>query len=143
MAFNINSDLMLKAIGQELDGRYGKGEIYKNFDYEYYRETYTHVTEDRIKRTFEIDKFALKRGDRDPIRLIEEDYSHHHSLKSSTYPYTTNPSNPASILAERTRQVIKQGWDEIPEPPKKKSKWKSDIKTVLQKETDEWLKNVV
>lgn len=143
MAFIITSEHMLVALRQELNNRYGKGEIYKNYDYHFGDgETYTHVTEDRIKRTFEIDKFALKYGKGDPIRLIEEDHSHH-CPEMDSYARTR-----AERDAMEARHVIKQGfepkygWEDKQDKPKKKSKRKDGIRERLQKETDSWLKSV-
>ena len=178
---NLKSDVMFKALNQELNNRYGKGVLYKNYDHlSFHGETYTHVTEDRIKRTIEIDKLALDRGG-DPIRLLSED--HIHRLQSMNFPsYPIKPelsptslpndwvetregitprecvnnipsyASPASLLVERearqARQAIKQGFEpnygcgETPAKPKKKSKWVGDIRKLLQKETNDWLKSV-
>ena len=142
MAFNINfnSDVMLTAINRELDERYGKGDIYRNMDYEYHRETFTHVTKDRVKRTFDIDKYALDRGDIDPIRLLSEDHSHR--LQSLSFPpnqIKPEMSPTSMVYYEHMRgQYIKEKYEEIPVKPKKKS----NIRERLQKETDSWLKSV-
>ena len=142
---NFKSDHMLKAVGQELDARYGKGEIYKNFDHVHYRETYTHVTEDRIKRTFELDKFAMERNLRgnewsDALRLLSEDYSHRHSMTFPSYPIEPEMSPASMAYHEKMRgQYIKEKYED---KPKKKSKLKGNIRERLQKETDNWLKSV-
>jgi hypothetical protein len=135
----VKSDVLLNAIGQELDVRYGKGETYKDFDPINYRETYTHITEDHIKRTFELDRFVMERNLRgnewsNSLRLIEEDHSHH---------------CPEMSPKKQPRHVIKQGFEpiydwELPKStkPKKKSKLIGNIRERLQKETDNWLKSV-
>ena len=147
MAMLRNTDAMFNDINQELNKRYGKGEIYQNYDHlSFHGETFTHVTEDRIKRTFELDKYALegnRRGKehRDPIRLIEIDHSH--QLQSLSIPYhSTNPTSsfdyrpPDVYVEERDLDEIVGGCEEL--KPKKKSKLVDE----LQKETDNWLKSV-
>ena len=151
---DFNSDTVFKALNQELNNRYGKGELYKNYDYlNFQGETYTHVTEDRIKRTFEIDRYVLE-GKRqgtggDPIRLISEDHSHRHSMTFPSYPI-----NPYHTLANAQVDIL--GMDEIEhekmrghyikekyeDKPKKKSTLIGNIRERLQKETDNWLKSV-
>ena len=152
---NFNSDLVEKGIFDELDRRYGKGKSYRNFNIATLRDTFVHISEDNIKRTMEFNKpvFEDMRGG-DPLTLIEivHDVGNHHPMTFPDYPI--NPAvSPASILAERDslrlaeqeRKLIKHyNINKEPIPPlkeKKKSKRKDDIKTILQKETDEWLKN--
>lgn len=136
MAFNMKYDVTLNAIIREINHRYGEGETYKNFDHVRCMETFVHWSRDRIKRTFEIDKYALERGGRDPIILIEED----HSQKIPDYV------SPASMVYENSYNM---GWGEpaIPsqsgiEKNKKRNEQKGDIRKLLQKETDEWLKSI-
>ena len=135
MAFDIGrikSDHFIKNATYMLNKAYGEGKVYKAFEYNFHEDIFVHESKDcrrklrydNLQQNFILLEIIYKNA---PNTKFFDDYSHNHMA----------PSNPNTKADWELPAIPSQkGIDEN----KKRNKWKSDIKTVLQKETDEWLK---
>lgn len=132
MAFNIRDFDATRILNKS----YGEGIVYKAFEYKFYEDIFVHESDDcRRKLRYDDHKseFIL-------LELIYKDTPHtFYNDHSRTIP---DYASPASIAYEN-RHIT--GYREPAIPSQKgieeNKQEKGDIRKLLQKETDEWLKS--